>query len=169
TLFRSRANSIAAPCQFLPTPGPTGVRPRVGFNPTSPLNEAGIRMEPPPSLAPAIGTTPDATSAAAPPLEPPGAKFLFQAFLVGPHNFDSVIFFNANSGVVEFPIDTIPDCKNFSVKLLVTGAIASFINRYPPVVGSRSIVCDISFNAVGTPFNGPSVFSISSYAFSLRV
>jgi hypothetical protein len=29
-------------------------------------------MEPPPSLPAAIGTTPDATAAAAPPLEPPG-------------------------------------------------------------------------------------------------
>ncbi len=60
-----------APCHCLPTPGPTGVLPRVGFNPNKLVNDAGIRMEPPPSLAPAIGTIPEAIAAAAPPLEPP--------------------------------------------------------------------------------------------------
>ena len=34
--------------------------------------EAGIRMEPPPSLACASGTMPEATAAAAPPDDPPG-------------------------------------------------------------------------------------------------
>jgi hypothetical protein len=42
------------------------MRPRVGFKPTNPLQEAGIRMEPPPSLACAIGTTPAATNAPEP-------------------------------------------------------------------------------------------------------
>src|SRR5699024_12316197 len=64
------AKSIAAPCHCIPTAGPTAVRPRVGFNPTRLVTDAGIRIDPPPSLAPAIGTTPEATSAEAPPLEP---------------------------------------------------------------------------------------------------
>src|SRR6201992_1414924 len=41
----------------------SGSRPREGFSPTSPLQDAGIRIEPPPSLAWAIGTTPAATNA----------------------------------------------------------------------------------------------------------
>ena len=47
------------------------IRPRPGLSPTSPHTAAGMRMEPPPSLACAIGTTPAATSAAAPPEEAP--------------------------------------------------------------------------------------------------
>ena len=41
----------------------SGNRPRDGFSPTSPLHDAGIRIDPPPSLACAIGTTPAATNA----------------------------------------------------------------------------------------------------------
>ncbi len=52
--------------------GPIDRRPWVGFRPTSPVHDAGIRIDPPPSLAWAIGTMPAATAAAAPPLEPPG-------------------------------------------------------------------------------------------------
>ena len=47
-------------------------RSRVGLSPTSPLTEAGIRIEPPPSLACAIGTAPAATSAAEPAELAPG-------------------------------------------------------------------------------------------------
>ncbi len=52
--------------------GPRVVRPRDGFRPTSPHIDDGIRMEPPPSLAWATATIPDATAAELPPLEPPG-------------------------------------------------------------------------------------------------
>ena len=55
-----------------PASGPTGVRARVGFSPNSPQQEAGMRIEPPPSLACASGTIPAATAAAAPPDEPAG-------------------------------------------------------------------------------------------------
>jgi hypothetical protein len=66
--------------------GPQGVRPRVGFNPKIPQQAAGMRIEPPPSLAWATGTTPDATAAADPPLEPPGVWSVFQGLRVGPNS-----------------------------------------------------------------------------------
>ena len=47
------------------------VRSREGLRPNTPLHEAGMRIEPPPSLACAIGTTRAATATAAPPEEPP--------------------------------------------------------------------------------------------------
>ena len=50
------------------------MRPRVGFSPKRPQAEAGMRIEPPPSVACASGTMPAATAAAEPPLEPPGAR-----------------------------------------------------------------------------------------------
>ena len=66
------------------------MRPRVGFNPNKPQQEAGIRMEPPPSLAVAIGTIPAATAAADPPLLPPGECAKFQGLRLGPNNSGSV-------------------------------------------------------------------------------
>ena len=48
-----------------------GTLPLVGFKPTKPHMAAGMRIEPPPSLALAAGTIPEATAAAAPPEEPP--------------------------------------------------------------------------------------------------
>ena len=47
------------------------MRPRVGFRPNSPQHDAGIRIEPPPSLACAAGTMRVATAADDPPLDPP--------------------------------------------------------------------------------------------------
>ena len=49
-------------------------RPYVGFIPTTPLKEAGIRIEPPVSVPSAPKTSPAATAAAEPPEEPPGTR-----------------------------------------------------------------------------------------------
>ncbi len=43
--------------------GPFGTRLRLGLRPTNPQHDDGIRIEPPPSLAWAIGAMPDATAA----------------------------------------------------------------------------------------------------------
>src|SRR5215470_2937000 len=51
---------------------PARSRPRDAFKPNRPQCEAGIRMEPPPSVPWAIGKTPAATHAAKPPLDPLG-------------------------------------------------------------------------------------------------
>ena len=64
--------------------GPLGTRPRVGFRPTRPQQAAGMRIEPAPSDAWAIGTMRAATAAAAPPLEPPALNAVFQGLRVGP-------------------------------------------------------------------------------------
>ncbi len=54
--------------------GPGLTRPRLALKPTSPHALAGIRSEPPPSEPWAAGTMPDATAAAAPPLDPPADR-----------------------------------------------------------------------------------------------
>ena len=59
-------------------------RPRVGLRPKRPQQEAGMRIEPAPSPAEAIGTRPAATAAAEPPLEPPGVRCGFQGLRVTP-------------------------------------------------------------------------------------
>ncbi len=65
----AQAAGIAA--DLLPRSGPSGLRARVGFMPNTPEAEAGIRIEPPPSLACATGRMRAATAAPAPPDEPP--------------------------------------------------------------------------------------------------
>src|ERR1700743_2082283 len=87
-------------------------RPRVGFIPTRPQQDAGIRIDPPPSLACAIGTTPDATSAPAPPDDPPVEWLRFHGLRVGPNASGSVVPVIPSSGVALLPIGITPSRSN---------------------------------------------------------
>src|ERR1019366_4379329 len=91
------------PPQPSPRSGPSGLRARVGFSPNTPEAEAGMRIEPPPSLACVTGRMRAATAAAAPPDEPPDECARFQGFRVGPNSRDSVVGNNPNSGLALFP------------------------------------------------------------------
>src|SRR5690242_9584838 len=91
------------PPQPSPRSGPAGLRARVGFRPNRPQAEAGMRIDPPPSLACATGRMRAATAAAAPPDEPPEECARFQGFLVGPCRRDSVVGINPNSGLELLP------------------------------------------------------------------
>ena len=62
-----------------------------------------MRIEPPPSLAVAIGTSPAATAAAAPPLDPPGEWAGFHGLCVAPKARGSVTGSRPNSGVFDLP------------------------------------------------------------------
>jgi hypothetical protein len=72
------------PAPALARIGPVGNRARVALNPKSPQFEAGMRTDPPPSLPCAAGTIPPATTAPAPPEEPPGVRPRSQGLRVGP-------------------------------------------------------------------------------------
>ena len=72
------------PAQPSPTLGPWLIRARVGLNPKSPQDAAGIRVEPAPSEACAAGSTRAATAAAEPPEDPPEVRSRFQGLRVGP-------------------------------------------------------------------------------------
>ncbi len=65
-----------------------------------------MRMEPPPSLACAIGTAPDATSAAEPPDDAPAEKSGFHGLRVGGRSKNSVVAVSPNSGIVDLPSTT---------------------------------------------------------------
>src|SRR5215469_17831193 len=93
----------AKPPQPSPRSGPTGLRARVGFRPNTPQAEAGMRIEPPPSLAWATGRMRAATAAAAPPEEPPEECAGFQGLRVGPCRRDSVVGISPNSGLELLP------------------------------------------------------------------
>jgi len=74
----------------LDNPG-ASVRPRLGLKPNTPQAEAGMRIEPPPSLACASATSPAATAAALPPDEPPGDEDKLQGLWVAPSSKVSVL------------------------------------------------------------------------------
>src|SRR3954469_5643637 len=67
---RVTACSTAQPLMTSPYSGAKVLRARVGLSPNSSQAAAGKRIEPPRSLACAMGTMPAAPAAAAPPLEP---------------------------------------------------------------------------------------------------
>jgi hypothetical protein len=63
----------------------SGNAPWVGLRPATPQKDAGIRMDPPVSLPSASGTTPAATAAPDPPLDPPVMRERSHGLAVGPH------------------------------------------------------------------------------------
>ncbi len=88
-----------------------GVRSRVVFMPTKPQLAAGMRMEPRPSLAWAMGTMPDAVAAAAPPEEPPEMWSGFQGLPEGPSRSELVTPGIPNSGVLVLPTRMTPAAR----------------------------------------------------------
>ncbi len=71
-----------------------------------------MRIDPPPSLAVAIENIPEATAAAAPPLEPPGEYAVCHGFLDTPYNCGSVTFLKPNSGALVCPNGIKPSVSN---------------------------------------------------------
>ena len=88
-----------------------GVRSRVIFIPTSPQLAAGMRMEPSPSEAWAIGTMPAAVAEAAPPDEPPEMWSGFQGLRQAPSRSELVTPGMPNSGVLVLPTSTTPAAR----------------------------------------------------------
>jgi hypothetical protein len=68
-----------------------------------PVQAAGMRMEPPPSVPMASGPSPAATAALAPPLEPPGVRSRCQGFRVIPKTRLWVAPIQPKVGVFVFP------------------------------------------------------------------
>jgi len=110
--LRLTTPSTLKPAQPSPESGPSDTRPRFGFRPNRPQFAAGTRMEPPPSLAWAMGTMPAATAAAEPPLDPPVEWPVFQGLAVGPYASGSVVMVRPNSGVFVRPKFTKPSSAN---------------------------------------------------------
>src|SRR5205085_7367535 len=113
------------PPQPWPRSGPAGVRARVGFMPNTPQADAGIRIEPPPSVACASGRIRAATAAAAPPDEPPEECAGFHGLRVGPNRRDSVVGIRPNSGVELFPKMATPVARKRRARVLVWSATLS--------------------------------------------
>ncbi len=138
-------------------------RCRDGLRPTSPQHAAGMRIDPPPSLACAIGTTPAATRAAAPPEEPPGVRSRAHGFLHGPKRRGSVVAVSPNSGVALLPRLTSPAAS----RARTIGSLRR--ETYSPELADPQAVRTPriwarSFTKVGTPARGPVAFGAASRA-----
>src|SRR5690349_785315 len=132
---RDTTPCTAAPCIISAVSGPNGVSPRPGFSPTSPQQAAGIRVEPPPSLAPAHGTIPAATAAADPPDEPPGVRVRSHGLRAGPHVVDSLIAFAPNSGRLVLPKITRPASIQRCTTVECAATLCALSDREPFEVG----------------------------------
>lgn len=119
-----------------PVAGPDGVNPRPGLRPTRPQLAAGMRIEPPPSLAPAHGTMPAATAAADPPEDPPGVRCRSHGLRVEPHAAGSVMPLAPNSGVLVLPKITSPASIQRCTTLACSAAGRLISARDPAEVGS---------------------------------
>src|SRR5579862_238975 len=105
---RVSAWPMASPNSESPGYGDEVIRPREGFSPKTPQQDAGIRIEPAPSLAPAIATMRAATAAPEPPLEPPVVREMSHGLRHGPCAAGSVVEWFPNSGALVLPRSTIP-------------------------------------------------------------
>src|SRR5437660_5522156 len=94
---------VASPAQSSPSSGPLEIRPREGFRPTTPQQEAGMRIEPPPSPPWARAQSPAASAAAAPPLDPPAVREWSTGLRAGGNIGPSVIGRVPNSGAFVLP------------------------------------------------------------------
>ncbi len=131
-----------------------GTMPSPCLNPTTPLHAAGMRVEPPPSVATANGTRPAATATAEPPELPPDVRSPRQALRVRPNNGASVRHCWPNSGVVVLPTTMAPACFNRATTTASVSGTWS-LNISEPQVVRMPAVGTRSFTATGTPCNGP--------------
>jgi hypothetical protein len=95
------------------------------------VQDAGIRIDPPPSLAWATGAMPAATAAPAPPEEPPGVWSVFHGFRVAPKRSDSVHEMAPNSGVAVLPMRTNPASSSRSTSRASSSTGPSAVPRDP--------------------------------------
>src|SRR6478609_9968640 len=116
-----------------------GTTPSPCLNPTTPLHAAGMRVDPPPSVATAIGTRPAATATADPPLEPPELRSARQALRVRPNNGACVRHCWPNSGVVVLPTTMAPACFNLATTVASLSGTCSLKISEPHVVRRPSV------------------------------
>ena len=89
-----------------------GTRPVLGRIPVTPQSAAGIRTDPAVSVPSAPGTSPPATAAPLPPLEPPQIRSVSHGFRAGPNASLVVEAPQANSCVLSFPTTTAPAARS---------------------------------------------------------
>ena len=135
--------------------GKTPTRANWALIPNSPLNELGMRTEPPPSVPSANGVIPAATLVAAPQLDPPGVLARFQALGVTPVSGLSPTALQPNSLVVDLPTMQPPCRRTRSTEGASTAALLSAM-ALEPKVSLKPSTAIRSFTEIGRPWSSPS-------------
>src|SRR5690606_32480538 len=127
--------------------------PRLGLRPTSPVHEAGVRIEPPPSAAWATGAIPAATATPAPLEDPPGVRSGSRGLREVPNASLSVKGTVPNSEVVVLPKGRKPAPTRRRTTGSEAAAGARLVAADPAVVGQPA-TSTRSLNGRGTPWKG---------------
>ena len=131
-----------------------GIAPRLCLKPTTPLHAAGMRVEPPPSVATASAVMPAAVAAAAPPLDPPQVRSRFHGLRVWPNSGESVIDLEPNSGVVVLPIRIAPCARSRATATASSAGTLSRNGTAPNVVLTPAVLTR-SLTVSGRPCSRP--------------
>ena len=128
--------------------------PWVGFSPITPQKDAGIRIDPPVSVPRARGTTPAATAAPDPPLDPPVIRARSQGLAVGPQAEMRLVAPAASSCWLVLPTRMAPASRMRTTTAASRVASLPSHAREHPVV-SLPETSKSSLAANGTPPSGP--------------
>lgn len=120
-----------------------------------PVNDAGMRTDPPPSVPTDHVPMPRPTAVADPPLEPPEVSPAPQGLPVMPCRFESVTPFQANSGVLVLPRKTVPASRSRAVAGASSRHLACASIRLLPRTVGQPLVRNMSLIETGTPSAGP--------------
>ena len=129
--------------------------PWVGLTPTRPHTDDGMRTDPPPSVAVAIGTRPAASAAPEPPLEPPGVCARSHGLRVTPSSRLSVKPSVANSGRLVLPTITAPARRSSAGTTSSSPAGGASTSSREPLRVGMPATSSKSFTSTGTPCSGP--------------
>ena len=135
--------------------GQAGTRPNVALRPTRPLKLDGMRTEPPPSVPMAIGPSPAATAAPAPPEEPPGVRSRFQGLRVMPFRGESVTPLWPYSELVLWAKTMAPASRSRATAGASASAGALSVSLLPIEAG-QPLARTSSLIETGTPSSGDS-------------
>jgi hypothetical protein len=150
---RDNTPSVTSPIVSFGT-GATEIVPRPGLSPTRPLQEAGMRIDPAPSLPWASDSIPAATAAALPPDEPPGVRAVSHGLRVAPNRCGSVTGRMPSSGTLVLPTTIAPASRRRRTTALSIDGTQSPVARMPKVVRMPSVRARMSLMATGTPARG---------------
>jgi hypothetical protein len=129
---------------------------------------AGCRRLPARSLPIPSGTTPAATRAASPPLEPPGPRVASSGCRVRPHTGLSVSWRYIACGTLALPITTAPAARTRRTISASSPSTRPRRLRIPSVVASPH-TAKHSFTLTGTPARGPTPDALFAIVSSIAV
>ncbi len=114
-----------------------------------------MRVEPPPSLAVAMGTRPAATAPALPPLDPPGVFVVSHGLRATPKALVRVKLSVPNSGAAVLPTGTAPAARMRATFTESASTGPRPLNASDPCEVGMPAQSSRSFTPKGTPASGP--------------